>query len=44
MPISQKPKTSQPAKPNKTCPSLPLRQGFLDLVAITDWLTRKVLA
>ncbi len=44
MPICQKPNTSRPAKGHKTYPYLPMRRGFLYLVAIMDWHTRKVLA
>jgi len=42
MPIYQKPNTSRAAKGHKIYPYL--RRGFLYLVAIMDWHTRKVLA
>ena len=44
MPIYQKPSTSKAAKGHKIYPYLPMRRGFLYLVAIMDWHTRKVLA
>lgn len=44
MPIFQKPDTSKPAKGHKTYPYLPMRRGFLYLVAIMDWFMRKVVA
>jgi putative transposase len=44
MPIYQKPDTSRPVKGHKTYPYLPMRRGFLSLVVIMDWFTRKVLA
>lgn len=42
--IYQQPNTSKATKGHKTYPYVPMRRGFLYLVDIKNWHTRKVLA